>query len=188
MASTIMSVCFFSSGPQKREQCILNLLVPNAYSFIQVRIPSIWWLPVKSHFMPRLVLVKSHVLFTLFFLVKILWKSNIFDIPIPGSHMPGRWPAWPRRSWNGPGARCSDGSESWNQWLRFCVKSMEIIQFEVIQVFKILLNLPRSMEETLTSHKLITCMAGIIHTFCVSLLYNRGVGRVTPIELSWKSK
>jgi hypothetical protein len=44
------------------------------------------------------------------------------------------------------------------------------------------------MEETLTSHKLITCMAGIIQPFCVSLLYNRRVGRVTPIELSWKSK
>ena len=44
MASTIMSVCFFSSGPRNREHCILNLVVPNAYWFIQVRIPSIWWL------------------------------------------------------------------------------------------------------------------------------------------------
>lgn len=195
MASTIMSVCFF---------LLDHGSVSNVYwiYWCPMHIGSSKWGfpvfggydPMKSNFMPRLVLVKSHVLFTLFFFVKILWKSNTFG-EITQLTSPSLGPICQAGDLHGrgevgmvlgPGVPTVlnpgiNGLDSvLNQW-----KSSKLRLFRSLKIW---LNLPRSMEETLTSHKLITCMAGIIQPFCVSLLYNRRVGRVTPIELSWKSK
>lgn len=96
MASTIMSVCFF---------LLDHGSVSNVYwiYWCPMHIGSSKWGfpvfggydPMKSNFMPRLVLVKSHVLFTLFFLSKSCGNPTLL-VKSPNWH-PHPWVPYARQ-------------------------------------------------------------------------------------------